>query len=257
MSCVSFKVSVRRRRHLSESINPMSERFFVSSPISGNRAQLTGAEAHHLSHVLRARAGQIVTVFDGSGDEFSARIEKIGRSEIELAILERQSVDRESPLRLTLAAALPKGERQRWLIEKAVELGVAQIVPLSTKRAVAQPTESAIERLRRAVVEASKQCGRNRLLEITAPREWNELAAADADAFRLMAHPGGIPLREAIAVAAQRIVVAIGPEGGFTDEEVNQAIAAGWKLIDLGRRILRVETAAVAIAACIGQRNGP
>src|SRR5262249_3330532 len=142
MSCVSFKVSVRRRRHLSESIDHMSERFFASSPIGGNRATLSGTEAHHLSHVLRAKAGELITVFDGSGDEFSARIESIGRSEIELAILDRQSMNRESVVRLTLAVALPKGERQRWLIEKAVELGVAQIIPLSTKRGVAQPTAS-------------------------------------------------------------------------------------------------------------------
>jgi 16S rRNA (uracil1498-N3)-methyltransferase len=158
----------------------MSERFFISPPISGNRAALTGTEAHHLSHVLRAQAGQIVTVFDGSGDEFSARIESIGRSAVELEILQRKSVNRESQLHLTLAVALPKGERQRWLIEKAVELGVARIIPLTTKRGVAQPTAAATERLRRAVIEASKQCGRNRLLEIGEARAWDELAAADA-----------------------------------------------------------------------------
>ena len=234
----------------------MSERFFVPSPIRGRRAQLTGAEAHHLSHVLRGEAGQIVTVFDGSGDEFSARIESIGRSAIELEILERQSVDRESPLQLTLAVALPKGERQRWLIEKAVELGVARVIPLATKRGVAQPTASAIERLRRAVIEASKQCGRNRLMEIAEPRQWDELAEAIADATRLMGHPGGIRLREAIASdldPSNEIVAAIGPEGGFTDEEVNRGVAAGWQLVDLGPRILRVETAAIAVAACIEQ----
>jgi len=233
----------------------MSERFFVSSPISGSRAMLIGAEAHHLSHVLRAKPGQMVIALDGSGDEFSARIQSIGRSAVELEILERHSVNRESSVRLTLAVALPKGERQRWLVEKAVELGVAQIIPLASERGVAQPTESAIERLRRAVIEASKQCGRNRLMEIAESREWKELAATDAEATRLMAHPGGIPLREAMAPIAssdQRIVAAIGPEGGFTNEEVNQGIAAGWTSVDLGPRILRVETAAIAIAACIG-----
>jgi 16S rRNA (uracil1498-N3)-methyltransferase len=234
----------------------MSERFFASSPISGSRAMLSGTEAHHLSHVLRAQVGEIITVFDGTGDEFSARIESIARSEIELAILERQSADRESSSQLTLAVALPKAERQRWLVEKAVELGVARIIPLTTKRGVAQPTASAIERLRRAVIEASKQCGRNRLLEIAEPRQWNELVTPDAEATRLVAHPGGTPLPKAIASmagAAQRVVAAIGPEGGFTNEEVNQGVAAGWKLIDLGPRILRVETAAIAIAAWIGQ----
>jgi 16S rRNA (uracil1498-N3)-methyltransferase len=237
----------------------MSERFFVRTLVRGDWAKLTGAEAHHVAHVLRARPGETVTLFDGSGVELSARIEKIGRSEVELEILERRSVNRESSVRLTLAVALPKGERQRWLVEKAVELGVAEIIPLVSERGVAQPTASAIERLRRAVIEASKQCGRNRLMEIAEPREWKELAATDAEATRLMAHPGGIPLREAMAPIVsvdQQIIAAIGPEGGFTDEEVNQGGAAGWKLIDLGSRVLRVETAAIAIAACMGQLDG-
>src|SRR5262245_56613986 len=117
----------------------MSERFFVSSPIGGSRAMLIGSEAHHLSHVLRARPGETVTLVDGSGDEFSARIESIGRSAVELDVLERRSVNRESSVRLTLAVALPKGERQRWLVEKAVELGVAKITPLVSERSVAQP----------------------------------------------------------------------------------------------------------------------
>jgi 16S rRNA (uracil1498-N3)-methyltransferase len=234
----------------------MSERFFVSAPISGSRATLTGTEAHHLSHVLRARPGETVTLFDGSGDEFSARIESIGRSVVELEILELRSVNCESSLRLTLAVALPKAERQRWLVEKATELGVVEIVPLVSERGVAQPTSSAIERLRRAVIEASKQCGRNRLMEIAEPREWKELAVGDEKAVRLIAHPGGTSAREAISSDTDldnEIIAAIGPEGGFTDEEVNQGVAAGWKLIDLGSRILRVETAAIAIAACINQ----
>jgi 16S rRNA (uracil1498-N3)-methyltransferase len=234
----------------------MPDRFFVESPVAGDRANLSGPEGHHLAHVLRARLGDVVTLFDGSGDEFPARIEKIGRSTAELVILERRQVNREMATALSLAVALPKGERQRWLVEKAVELGVTRLVPLITKRGVVQPAQSAMDRLRRAVIEASKQCGRNRLMEIAEPRQWSELAGADAEATRLMAHPGGISLREAVAPiadAAQRIVAAIGPEGGFTDEEVNQGIAASWRLVDLGPRILRIETAAVAIAACVEQ----
>jgi 16S rRNA (uracil1498-N3)-methyltransferase len=141
-------------------------------------------------------------------------------------------------------------------VEKAVELGVARLVPLITTRGVAQPTALAVERLRRAVIEASKQCGRNRLMEIGEPHDWSDFAATDAGGVRLMAHPGGISLREAITPALEQphgIVIAIGPEGGFTDEEVNRGVATGWTLIDLGRRILRVETAAIAISACIGQ----
>ena len=108
------------------------------------------------------------------------------------SILSRESVNRELPFDLTLGVALPKGDRQKWLVEKAVELGVTRIVPLRTRRGVAQPVEQALVRLRRAVIEASKQCGRNRLLQIDQPRAWPDFVADAADApCRLLAHPEG------------------------------------------------------------------
>ncbi len=238
--------------------NPMSQRFFVSTPIDGQHATLTGAEAHHLAHVMRAKSGDEVTLFDGSGCEFSARIESIGKSRIELAVLERSAADRESPVQLTLAVALPKGERQRWLIEKAVELGVANLIPLITERGVAQPTASSITRLERTAMESAKQCGRNRLLVIEPPRIWEDTApAANAGGagLRWLLHPGGRTLSAAWSAAANprpsSVIAAIGPEGGFTDREVQLGLDSGWQLVDLGSRILRVETAAVAVAAWI------
>ena len=143
---------------------------------------------------------------------------------------------------------LPKGDRQKWLVEKATELGVARLVPLVTERAVAQPSENALERLRRAVIEASKQCGRNRLMEIALPKSWDEfLTANNQVAYRLVAHPSAEePLSSYLQAS---IVAAIGAEGGFTDEEIARAESQGWKSIGLGPRTLRVETAAVALAA--------
>ena len=95
---------------------------------------LAGAEAHHLIHVLRAKPGLVVTLFDGGGAEYGAHVVRVGRSEVELAIDERRESDRELPVRLTLGVSLPKQERQRWLVEKAVELGVARLVPLLARR---------------------------------------------------------------------------------------------------------------------------
>jgi len=118
---------------------------------------------------------------------------------------------------------------------------------------VAQPSENAIERLRRAVIEASKQCGRNRLMEITPAMRWEQLvgqAAAEQPCF--VAHPGGNPeslVSQLMQLPADvPVTLAVGPEGGFTDEEIAAATAAGWKTADLGRRILRVETAALVLA---------
>src|SRR5262245_60455622 len=144
----------------------MSDRFFVDTPISGDRAMLIGDEARHLAAVMRAQVGDEVVLFDGSGAEFGARITGLKKNTVELVVLERREISRELPIPLTLAVALPKGDRQKWLVEKATELGVTRLVPLITERGVAQLVESALERLRRAVIEASKQCGRNKLMEI-------------------------------------------------------------------------------------------
>lgn len=234
----------------------MADRYFMEAPIQGDRARLEGPEAHHLLHVMRARPGDEVMLFDGTGAEFTARIEQTGRTVVELAVLSRTVIDRELSLDITVGVALPKGDRQKWLVEKLTELGAARLVPLETTRGVAQPQPTALERLRRSVVEASKQCRRNRLMSIDAPQRVEEfLAGTPADAHRWFAHPGSAsitteiePLQEDSPIP-MRLQIAIGPEGGFSDDERAAAIRAGWKLIGLGDRILRVETAAIALVA--------
>ena len=234
----------------------MSNRYFTESPISNDLVVLVGPEAHHLAHVMRAEPGALVTLFDGSGAEFSTRVERVGRDKVELLVLERHEIDRESPLALTLAVALPKGDRQRWLVEKAVELGVRWLVPLVTARSVARPTVRTLARLRRTVVEASKQCGRNRLLEIAQPQMWDPFVQTTADApHRLLAHPDVAQPPSAVSDAkpppSRNALLAVGPEGGFASDEVATAIAAGWQAVDLGPRTLRVETAALLLAALV------
>jgi 16S rRNA (uracil1498-N3)-methyltransferase len=249
----------------------MPDRYFAQTPISVGNTVLAGPEAHHLIHVMRAKPGTRVILFDGSGAEFSARVHRVGRAEVELAVLDREEVNRELPINLTLGVALPKGDRQRWLVEKAVELGVARIVPLRSARSVAQPVEQALDRLRRTVIEASKQCGRNRLLEIARPRAWDDFVADTAQVLcRLLAQPqdhaheAGAPRPSpgSLAQASERhpsdrelseVLLAVGPEGGFTAEEVSLATTAGWKMVNLGRRILRVETAAILLVAIVTQ----
>jgi 16S rRNA (uracil1498-N3)-methyltransferase len=233
----------------SNPVSFMSQRFFVESPITGETATLVEAEAHHLLHVMRAKAGAEVTLFDGTGCEFTARVEKLGRQAVELAILERVEVSCELARPVTLAVALPKGDRQKWLVEKATELGVTRLMPLKTERGVAQPVDQAIVRLRRSVIEASKQCGRNVLMEITEPIAWPGLAGREeaANSLRIIAHPGGESLHK-LSVSAG-IIAAVGPEGGFSPAEVELAQSNNWQCVGLGRSILRVETAALAIAA--------
>jgi 16S rRNA (uracil1498-N3)-methyltransferase len=226
----------------------MADRYFSESPLSGECAVLSGSEAHHLLHVMRAKVGTELIVFDGEGGEWWAEITKLGRAEVELALKKHRSIERELSHELTVAIALPKGDRQRWLVEKAVELGVTRLVPITTSRSTASAAEPPAK-LARYVVEASKQCGRNRLLEIAKPQPWSELASKVANVNRFLAHPGGKALSQLNRDASAPTTLAIGPEGGFTDEEVALGSDLGWQLVGLGERILRIETAALALAA--------
>jgi 16S rRNA (uracil1498-N3)-methyltransferase len=153
----------------------MADRYFSDEPLQGEAVTLRGSEAHHLLHVMRAKAGAEIIVFDGHGGEWWAEITKLGRAEVELALRKHRAVERELAAEFTLAVALPKGDRQRWLIEKAVELGVSRVIPLTTARSAASAAEPPAK-LCRYVIEASKQCGRNRLLEIAKPQPWADLA---------------------------------------------------------------------------------
>jgi 16S rRNA (uracil1498-N3)-methyltransferase len=208
---------------------------------------------------MRCKPGDRVVLFDGTGAEFSAQVEEVGRADVRLAILARHPLDRELPVPLTLGVALPKGERQKWLVEKAVELGVGRLVPLRTSRSVAQPVEQALARLCRTVIEASKQCGRNRLMEITEPQDWADFVEASREApLRILAHPDARSRPSKPRVAEDlwgeadppsAVHLAVGPEGGFTSEEIALATAAGWRAVSLGPRILRIETAALLLVA--------
>ena len=230
----------------------MTRRFFVETPITDQIATLAETEAHHLMHVLRATPGTEVTLFDGSGDEFRARVTTLGRTTVELEIVARETIDRELARQIHLAVALPKGDRQKWLVEKCVELGVAHLTPLQTDRSVAQPTGQAVGRLKRAVIEASKQCGRNRLMTVDEPVALADLAsrAAGQGGQRWIADPGGEPVAGAFeSLGPADVCVMIGPEGGFTKAEIELARQHDWQVVCLGPRLLRIETAAVAIAA--------
>ena len=228
----------------------MSERFFSSVPITAEQATLEGPEAHHLMHVMRATVGQSVTLFDDSGAEFTAVVERLQRSAVTLRVVERREVDRELPFSLEVGVALPKGDRQKWLVEKLTELGATTLVPLETRRGVAQPTDSTRERLERAAIEAAKQCGRNRLMRIASPQSWDVWVSQNSgNERRLIAHPGGTPLADARLSPTRATRIAVGPEGGFTEDEIAAAITANWQTIDLGPRILRIETASLALAA--------
>ncbi len=235
----------------------MSQRFFISESIEAGQLELTGAEARHLGRVMRAQPGDTVIVFNGRGLESRAQVCRVEKNVVLLQLESPCSVDRERPDPLVLGVALPRGDRQKWLVEKLVELGAASLVPLVTERGVAQPIEKALDRLRRMVIEASKQCGRNQLMEIETPASLDDFCQAHADfPGRLIAHPdetvATLDRSSLKAGSSQATAVAVGPEGGFSEAELQVASQYGWQQVSLGPRVLRVETAAVLLAALTG-----
>jgi 16S rRNA (uracil1498-N3)-methyltransferase len=230
----------------------MADRFYCPDPPREGRFLLEGDEARHLQRVRRVRLGESVELFDGRGFATAAEVVSLGRDQVELLARGNPLDDRAAACELTLATAVPKGDRFDWLVEKATELGVARLVPLLTERSVVDPGPAKIARLRRVVVEASKQCGRYRLMELGEPTPWTTLVAESGATLRLLAHPGGPPPpRWPRASRTRPATLAIGPEGGFTEAEVEAARSFGWHVIGLGSTLLRIETAGLAGCSAI------
>ena len=230
----------------------MVERFYLPGTYEASELALEGAEAHHLAHVLRLGPGAEVKVFNGQGREATAEVASVAKRTVLLRA--RSVVDVPDPaLEVIVAVAPPKGDRFRWLVEKATELGVSRVVPLLTQRTVVDPREGKLEKLRQIVIAACKQCGRNRLMEVSEPTPFVRLLAGASDEDRVLLHPGAGP--GVHHDGTRPLTLLIGPEGGFTDEEVEHAAGAGARIASLGTMILRTETAAIA-AASVAQFAG-
>jgi 16S rRNA (uracil1498-N3)-methyltransferase len=230
----------------------MSERFYVNLPLTTGPFLLDGPEAHHLATVCRLRPGAEVCLFNGDGREYPARVTQVAKRAIALEVERIDEPQRELPFTLEVAAPLPKGDRAQFMLEKLTELGVTQFVPLHCHYSNTHPRESKRDKLERYVIEASKQCGRNVLMGVGDMVEWAAYCQQDtADEVRIMAHPDQAASLNSVIRAAPTVRIAVGPEGGFTDEEVALASAHGWRPVSLGPRILRVETAALVLASAL------
>jgi 16S rRNA (uracil1498-N3)-methyltransferase len=229
----------------------MAKRFYVNCPLAPGPVKVDGPEAHHLAGVVRLRPGDSVCLFNGDGHEYPAAVVLVGRHGVDLEVQGVESPNRELPIRIEVAAPLPKGDRAQFLLEKLTELGATAYVPLRTVRSVVHPGEIRLEKLRRFVIEASKQCGRNVLMQVAPVTEWLEYCRrSEMLPTRILAHPGPSSDSKVDAITMNEdLALAIGPEGGFTEEELTAAKEHNWRFITLGPRILRIETAAVALAA--------
>ena len=248
---------------------------FPPSGEAAGEVVLSAEESRHLRDVLRLRAGDEATVFDGEGREFACVVREPGggrgRGEARgaaVAVLDvhgpAEPPRPESPLALALAVALLKGEKFDLVVQKATELGVRAVVPVVTRRVDvrlrdARDASARLERWRRLALEAAKQSGRARVPTVAEPAEFSQFVAtvASEGERRLMfSEREGAALAGALggtdeAAAPAAVTALVGPEGGWESEEIEAARAAGWRVVTLGGRVLRAETAAIAVAALL------
>jgi 16S rRNA (uracil1498-N3)-methyltransferase len=232
---------------------------------------LSAEETRYARDVLRLQSGAEIFVFDGAGREFHCTVQTINRDSTDLTVIaEVEPARPESSLDLTLAIALLKGEKFDLVIQKATELGVKRIVPLDTERADVRLRDNVgankrVARWRRIALEAAKQTGRAYVPEIAAPIALNEFLTVEEDQIsrnvaRLMfSERGGRSLAEAtnsFAGRPPRMVSVVGPEGGWTDAEIELAREGGWQIVTLGGRTLRAETAGITVVALLQHRFG-
>ena len=222
-----------------------------------DKAILNLDETRHLRDVLRLREGAEICVFDGEGREFLGAVEKISKSETLLKIIREITPSAlESSLDLTLAIALLKGEKFDLVVQKSVELGVNRIIPLNTKRADVKLTdgEKKLERWRKIALEAAKQSGRAKLMRIESPVDFEKFIEAANGTRILFAERNGKNF--SVIEKTENIVAVVGAEGGWEDSEIEAAREKGFRIVTLKGRILRAETAAIAIVAVLQHRFG-
>jgi 16S rRNA (uracil1498-N3)-methyltransferase len=244
-------------------------RVYVDAVLTpGSVVELPPDTASHIAKVLRARLGDELILFNGDGREFSSAVDAIRGSRVSASVGEGRHVDRESPLAITLLQCVPRGDRMDFIVQKATELGVSRIVPVLSQRSVvrldAGQAESKAAHWRAVAVSACEQCGRNRLPAIDAaqpllnylgnsvPNQGPRLVFAPDAA----SPPVGTGQRSGLNSQIAAAEVAIGPEGGFADDELEAFRVSGFSQVGLGPRILRTETAAIAAVVWLQVRFG-
>lgn len=230
-------------------------RIYTPQPLSPNSSiQLDETQAHYLGKVLRMQAGRELIVFNGEGGEYRAEITEVAKKSITLQLGEFCADNRQSPLQLELAIGVSRGERMDWVLQKATELGATKITPLMTERTeVRLGGERADKKMghwQQILVSACEQCQRNILPVLSEPialADW--LSQVEAERKFVLHHRDNQGLPQ--GTSAQSVALLVGPEGGLDDDEIAQALAAGFAPLTLGPRVLRTETAPVAAISLV------
>lgn len=235
----------------------MSERRFYCPDLARGRISLPADEAHHARNVLRVRAGELVRLFDGRGRLADATVESVGRDGVSVTVERIERVcDVDGPLPVTLAVAMPKAARQDILVEKCIELGVRAIQPVITQRSVVRPKPGRVEHWRRVSIAAAKQSGRAFLPDIGEPVGFDGLLTSVESSDLVVFGSTSLesrPLLDCLPSQTRNVdvLIVIGPEGGLTAEEEQTLTSRNALAVNLGRSVLRTETAAIAALAVV------
>ena len=228
-------------------------RFYCSTlPHHGPTFDLPPEAAHHAQRVLRLRENDPVQVFDGAGNALDAVISEISGKRVVLGRLKPYAGEQPSPLHIVLAQAMCSSEKMDWIVQKATELGAAEIQPVQTQRSVAKLIGERIEKRaahwHNVIIAACEQCGRNLLPQVHAPQKFGAWLAAmrDTPGAKFILLPEGAAALHEQHKPQGSVILLIGPEGGFSADETKMAHMAGFIPIRLGRHVLRTETAAMA-----------
>ena len=226
------------------------KRFFVEQ--IADDMTLSAEESRHVKNVLRLTEGDEVTLFDGSGREYSAVIDHVARDAVHVHVVREAVSDREPGIRVTLLVGALKGDKTELVVQKATELGVMRIGVFSSRYCAAYMNENKLERLRRVAREAAKQCLRATVPEVVYYESLEEALRAGEDSRNKLFACEFLPAGgEGLGCLQESVCAVVGSEGGFSEEEYETARRLGYTGISLGRRILRAETAAIALASVI------
>lgn len=245
-----------RLSHPHNSEVPLLDRFF-HCPLEGQLGDLvtlSDEEGHHISRVLRKSSGDPIELFDGLGRSAPALLVDVRKKSVTAELSGPVAEDPSRPKQLLLAVAAPKADRFKWLVEKVTELGVAELIPLECEHSVVHPGDGKLEKLRAQVIAACKQSGRNRLMTIQEPMPFEAALDLVADRKWIADVPSAVTKGSDSSEVSDNettTLVLVGPEGGWSDRERTLAAERGFQPLQVGSHILRIETAAIAAAACL------
>lgn len=235
------------------------QRYFISADrITGNNIYLTGDEVHHIRNVMRNKPGDRIIVFSGDGYDYACVIEEMSSRQIHCRLVEKFPSQGEPQTNITIAQSLVKGDKLEWIVQKGTEIGASAFQPFQSTRSIikinAQKETKKRDRWQRIAKEAAEQSHRGKVPAVLPVLSWNAmLDEIEKFPLALIAYEkGGMPINQVmLKFQAEKILLLIGPEGGFTEEEIDEAYARGAVPITLGPRILRAETAPLVALSCL------